>query len=123
MPTETLRRGGPTRLTTAGTPQAVYTPSGTAGVTQIAVRSVLAVNTASAPVRISVGVHTSATDTGDTTSISRRAIAHDFELPANGRSVPLLPDLINIGPGEVVYAVCNTAQGAVVTVTAVEIIP
>lgn len=107
-------RGGPTLLTTANTPQAIITAGGAA--TWTIVRDITIVNETSQVVVVSVGINTAATDAAGKRIIRQVSVQPGTTPFTWGGFLPLIgsgstPDLL--------YAVCDTASGATVTVGAV----
>lgn len=116
---ETPERSGPTLLTTASTSVTVHTASGGAGTWDI-VRSILVANLTSAEVKVTIGVGTSNTDTTAKRIASAVPIlaGETADIPLTEKATFLVlkghattPDLI--------YAFCNTTNGATVTTSLV----
>lgn len=106
---EAPTRAGPTLLTTANTAQAIYTAGG-AGTWAI-VRDITVVNETSGAVIVTYGIYTSAADAAG------RRLANNVTLAAGGEPFTwggMLPLLGGSTP-DVLYALCNTTNGATVT--------
>jgi hypothetical protein len=112
---ETPKRGGPTLLVTAGTAQAAYTAPAVAGAYSM-VRDIEVANETASPVQVTLGIYTSAADAAGRRIIKSAVIAPNDSWSWAG-SLHLLgsattPDMI--------YAVCDTNNGATVTVSAID---
>lgn len=108
---ESPTRAGPTLLTAANTSQTIYTAGGVS--TWAILRSIIVANETDLTIKVSIGIGTSNTD-----AVGKR-IVRQYEIPPNraidvleGKFIPLLGS----GTPDLLYAVCDTANGATVTV-------
>lgn len=104
---ESPDRAGPTLLTAANTPQTIV--SGT-GVGWPIVRSIRVVNELAVDVKITVGIYTSAADAAGRRITPPNLVLHPGESYQDDVFLPFH------GATEVLYAMCDTANGATVTV-------
>jgi hypothetical protein len=111
---ETPKRAGPTLLVTAATSQTIYTaPAG--GSTWALLREIMVVNETAAAVKFSLGIGTSNADAAG------KRIAKDVSLAVGGQwSWGGFMVLYGGGTPDLLYAICDTNNGATVTVGLVE---
>lgn len=104
---ESPNRAGPTLLTAANTAQSIVSRTG-AGWPVI--RSILVVNELAQDVKIAVGFNTSATDAAGKRITPPNLVLHAGESYQWDGFLPM------VAASEVLYAVCDTANGATITV-------
>ncbi len=111
---EVPKRPGPTLLTTALTSQTIYTAPGTG--TWGILREITIVNETTSPVSVTVGIGTSNTDAAGKRIVKSAIVQPGTDPFSWGGFLPIIggstPDLV--------YAVCDTANGATVTLGVVE---
>lgn len=111
--TEIPARGGPTLLTTAGTPQTIVT-AGAAG-TWTLLRDLAVTNETASAVTVSIGIGTTNTDAAGKRRYTKWPIQ-----PGSALLESLFGPLFGSGSTpDLLYAVCDTANGATITVAAV----